>query len=200
MDKKLQTIQTYNKSAEAFAKKFDISGARIKDIQETFAIVKKENPRVFEIGCGNGRDAKEIVKYTSSYFGIDISEKLIELAQINVPKARFDVADIENYIFSEEFDIIFSFASLMHVPKESLEPVFIKSYKALSPNGIFRLSLKQSDTYKEVTQEDEFGIRTYYFYSKKDIESIARGFTVLQEEHVDLRGQIWLELTLQKIN
>lgn len=57
MDKKNQTILTYNESATSLAKKFDELGARISDIEEAFALIQKDNPFVLEIGCGNGRDA-----------------------------------------------------------------------------------------------------------------------------------------------
>jgi hypothetical protein len=58
MDKKTQTIYTYNESAEALALKFDSLGARIDDIKETFLLTEKKNPKVIEIGCCNGRDAQ----------------------------------------------------------------------------------------------------------------------------------------------
>ena len=69
MDKKTQTINTYDNSAEALAKKFDERGARILDIEETLSFIKTDNPHVFEIGCGNGRDALEILKRTNNYLG-----------------------------------------------------------------------------------------------------------------------------------
>ena len=34
------------------------------DLEETFNLVGKKNPKVLEIGCGNGRDAREIIKRT----------------------------------------------------------------------------------------------------------------------------------------
>lgn len=198
MDKKVQTIKTYNDQAYALAEKFDAIGAKIKDIKETFSLLDKENPSVFEIGCGNGRDAEEILKYTNEYVGIDISEKLIELARKKVPRAHFEIADVETYHFPKNTDIIFAFASLIHVPKEALKIIFERLSESLNPAGVIRISLKQSDTYMEVTNEDEFGIRTYYHYSVKDIQDITSGFALVKIESINLRGQSWLEIILKK--
>jgi len=198
MDNKTQTINTYNNSAQSLAKKFDSLGARTNDIKETLELVKIVTPHVLEIGCGNGRDAEEIVKFTDNYLGIDISEKLVELSRQKVSKGSFEVADIENYKFPKGLDVIFAFASLIHVPRESLQKILTDAYLALNDNGVMRLSMKYSDDYRETTKEDEFGIRTYYLYSKNDIEDLAVGFIVFRNELNDLRGQKWLEIILQK--
>lgn len=196
--KKQQTIDTYNKTASLMTEKFNGLGARIDDIQETFKLITKENPSVLEIGCGNGRDALEIIKYTNNYLGIDISNRFIEIAKEKAPLGKFEIADIEYYTFPNNIDIIFAFASLIHVQKESLKTVFKNMYNSLSDGGVIRISMKNNDIYKEVTKEDEFGTRTYYLYSKKDIEELAGNFLVIKSELNELRGQVWLEILLQK--
>ena len=108
------------------------------------------------------------------------------------------VADIESYDFPAEIDIVFAFASLIHVPKESLRDIFSRVYEALNKGGIFRLSMKYTDVYQEITKTDEFGTRTYYFYSQKDILNLNPGFSVLKMELINLRGQEWLEILFQK--
>lgn len=200
MDKKTQTIITYNESAQLLADKFDRLGARMSDIEETFSLVKKDNQdlKVLEIGCGNGRDAQQILKYTSNYLGIDVSEKLIDLAKQKVPAGQFIIADIEEYIFPSNIDIVFAFASLIHVPKESLQKIFEKILTSLNQNGAFRLSMKYAEEYTENTKTDEFGTRTFYLYSDKDIARMAQGFTVIKNKISNLRGQAWLEILLQK--
>ncbi len=198
MEKKLETIKTYRESAKALADKFDGLGARVADIEETFAAIHKEHPSVLEIGCGNGRDAAEILKRTNGYLGVDVSEELIKLAKEKNPQGNFVVADIEDYSFPKDIDAIFAFASLIHVPKESLKKIFADGREALNPGGVFRLSMKQAPEYSETTKNDEFGTRTYYLYSKEDIEECAQGYTVLKSEVHQLRDQAWVEVLLQK--
>ena len=200
MDKKIQTTNTYNRSAQSLAEKFDKQGARTSDIEETLSTLKDHDGeiRALEIGCGNGRDAAEIVKRVDDYLGVDISENLIDLAREKVPEADFEVADIESYDFPENLDAVFAFASLIHAPKDSLRNVFERVKNALNDGGVFRISLKYADQYAETTKEDEFGIRTYYLYSERDIESFSSGFSLLKSEVVDFKGQKWLEILLRK--
>ena len=198
MNNKDKTIETYQKSAKELAKKFDSQGARIYDIKEVFDLVNKDNPVVLEIGCGNGRDAFEILRYTNNYLGVDISQELIKLAMEKNPGAKFKLADIEDYAFLENLDIIFAFASLIHVPKENLKSILDKSFNALNKGGVVRISLKYSDMYKEVTKEDEFGVRTYYLYSRDDIKNMSDRFEILRSDINHLRNQDWLEVVLKK--
>lgn len=198
MDPKQQTVATYNNQAQSFANKFDQLGVRAGDIEEIFSLIKKDNPKVLEIGCGNGRDALEIIKHTNDYLGLDISEKLIDLAKQKVPTANFIVADIENYVLPDNLDVIIAFASLIHVPKDSLKNILDQALVKLNPGGLFRLSMKAQDEYGQVDQTDDFGSRTYYFYSKENINELARGFVIVKNDLGEIRGQKWLEVILQK--
>jgi trans-aconitate methyltransferase len=198
MDKKTQTIQTYSQSAQALAEKFDRLGARTSDIEEVFALLSKDDPRVLEIGCGNGRDAEVIHAKTNAYLGIDASEGLVALAQTKVPDAKFQVADVETYVFPSGLDAVFAFASLIHSPKEVLRDVFVKIFDALNPGGLFRLSMKCSDVYREVTKQDEFGTRTYYHYSPEDLVGLDSRFVVLKCVTQEYQNQTWVEVLLQK--
>lgn len=198
MDLKAQTVETYNKSARALAQKFNSQGARIEDIDYVFSICGKNNPRVFEIGCGNGRDAAEICKRTTSYEAIDISEELIRLAKETVPQGTFTVADVEVYTFPPNIDIVFSFASLIHVPKESFKEILDKIHLSLNEKGLLFISLKYSPVYQQVTKTDEFGTRTYWHYSPQDIAHLAFRYTTLHTTIHDVRGQVWMDILLQK--
>lgn len=199
MDKKAQTVATYNTTASKMAKKFRGFGARIEDIEKGFSFVNIENPNVLEIGCGDGRDAKEILKRTKNYLGVDISESMVAIAQEYVPKGKFKVLDIENYIFPNNLDLIFSFASLLHSDKKNVESIIKKAYQALNENGVFYISLKY-DNYHEASKSDEFGTRTYYFYTSEDIRKLAgEKYKVISENVQKLRGQEWLTIVLKKV-
>lgn len=199
MDKKSETLATYNTSASQMADKFRNLGCRIDDIERGFSYLTKQNPSVLEIGCGDGRDAKEILKHTENYLGIDISASMIAIASEYVPKARFEVSDIEEYPFpNKDIDIIFAFASLLHSDKESVKQILERAYHALSDKGIFYISLKY-DTYQEKTITDQFGTRTYFFYTPEDIKELAVGlYEVIFEESQEFQNQKWLMIVLQK--
>ncbi len=199
MDKKAQTVATYNANASKMARKFRGLGARIEDIEKGFSFVKRENSNVFEIGCGDGRDTKEIQKRTKNYLGVDISGSMIAIAREYVPKGKFEVADIENYIFPNNLDLIFSFTSLLHSNKKNIGSILEMAHQALNKNGIFYISLKY-DNYHEASKTDEFGTRTYYFYTLEDIKKLAgKRYKVISENIQELRGQKWFTIVLKKV-
>jgi SAM-dependent methyltransferase len=198
MSPKEQTVETYNTSAEALAQRYNMQGARIDDIEYVFSMQDKQNPSVFEIGCGNGRDAEEICKRTDNYTGIDISEKFIEMAKTRLPGHNFILADVEKYNFPENIDIVFAFASLIHVPKESFKKITSKLFSSANTNGLVFISLKYAEIYTEITKDDEFGTRTYWHYSQSDVAELASDFSIVHVTIQEAVGQIWLDVLFQK--
>ncbi len=198
MNLKQQTIDTYNKTAKEMANKFNAIGTRVKDIQHAFSLAKKEDPIVLEIGCGNGRDAAEIVRHTKSYLGIDISSVMIDLAQGYVPEGKFIVADIDNYDFPEGIDLIFSFASLLHSDRDHVQDILRRAHAALNTDGIFFISLKM-DAYQQKIQEDAFGLRVFYFYTPELIKEMAgKMYETIFLETQEHLGQQWFSIILRK--
>jgi len=198
LNKKEETIKTYNDSAKELAERYDEIGPRISDIEETFALVRIKSPKVFEIGCGTGREAYQILKKTPNYAAIDISEGMLAIAKKRNPKGKFILADAEEFSFPKHTDIIFAFASLIHSNKKQLEQIFDEMYESLELGGVARVSLKWAPKYKEVTKSDKYGRRTYYLYSKEDIEVFPAQFLLLKGEINVAEGQQWLELLLKK--
>ena len=74
-------------------------------------------------------------------------------------------------------------------------------HKALEPGGIFFISLKLADEYKEVIKEDQFGTRLFYFYNPKDIKQLASdGYEVVNEGggFITVGNTEWFEIALRK--
>ncbi len=197
-DKKAQTIETYNKSAKALAERYDEAGPRVPFVEETFLLCKVEHPHVLEIGPGSGKEAYQILKKTPHYIGVDVSEALLKIAESRNPKGKFILADIESFEFPKRLDIVFASASLIHTERKDLEKVFQRIHEALNPGGFARVSLKWAPKYKEVTKRDAFGVRTYYLYSKDDVQAFDADFLMLKAEVEEAEGQKWLELLLEK--
>lgn len=201
-DLRQTTIDTYNKSAKELAEYFKGIGSRTEDIDLAIELAgSPEQPNVLEIGCGDGRDAKEIVKRTSNYVGFDISEGLIKLACEYVPEGTFEVADAVGYSYPEGLDVVYAFASLLHLNKDEVKDVLDKVYEALKPGGVFFISLKMADEYTEKVKEDKFGTRVFYFYNPEVIKELAGD----KYEVADVDGGFvtvgntqWFEIALRK--
>jgi len=79
--------------------------------------------RILDLGCGTGHLASEIAARGAHVVGIDSSPAMIETARQTYPSLTFQVADAQNFSFSEPFDAIFSNATLHWVndPEKALE-------------------------------------------------------------------------------
>lgn len=193
------TTDAYNIHAAALAERYDKLDRRA-DIAWVFDSVTKTQPFVFEIGCGSGRDAKELLKRTDRYRGMDISEGLLAFARENVPEGDFIQGDIETIELPADIDLVYSSASLLHVNKEALNLLLKRLYTKLAPDGLIYLSLKESDSYREEIQNDTFGTRIFYYYSLQDITEISSDFKIVKYRHQKHERDIaWLEVLLQKI-
>jgi len=74
-----------------------------------------DNQTVLEIGCGDGRISKYLIKKTDNLIGVDPDEKKIKEAQVNILKGKFLIGSGENLNFSNEFfDLVIFTLSLHH--------------------------------------------------------------------------------------
>jgi SAM-dependent methyltransferase len=200
VNKKEITTKTYNLGAEKLSKKFNEIGPRTKDIKRAFSFFNIKNPNTLEIGCGNGRDAKYILKYTNKYLGIDISKEMIKLSKKFLPKVKFLVADIENITLPNKLDIVFAFASLLHLNITSIKKLLNKLHEKINNNGIIYISVKYSDEYIEKIKIDEFGKRFFYYYGEEDFQKLAgkTKYKIIYTNRQNIKNVDWLTLILQK--
>ncbi len=200
-DYRQETIDTYNRSAKALAKYFRGIGTRVEDIERAMHLAgRPKHPRIVEIGCGDGRDAKEITKLTPHYTGFDISTELIKLAQKYVPKAKFEVADALHYDYPKDLDIVFAFGSLLHLDQQEVKIIADRVHKALKPKGIFYVSLKHAPEYTEHLKDDEHGRRLFYLYNPGLIETITDTLFKTENTWKKKIGKTqWFEMALRKI-
>jgi predicted TPR repeat methyltransferase len=194
------TINTYNFSARALAEYFRGIGPRVEDINLAFELA--DNPvdaRVLEIGCGDGRDAHEIITRAGWYKGIDVSEGLLALARKKLPHADFEVADAVTFEYPEKLDIVFAFASLLHLDSNEVTSVLDKVHAALNPGGVFFISLKEKPGYTSEIKEDEYGRRLFFFYNAKIIQSLAGNkFQTVAHSRKTIGNTDWFEIALKK--
>jgi SAM-dependent methyltransferase len=197
-DKKIN-IQTYNKTAQAHAKKFDGIGPRVEEIKRVFSYLDKPNPNVLELGCGNGRDARVIIPKANNYLGLDISTELIKIARATVPTARFKVKDFESTNYPSNLDIIFSFASLLHVDKQGVKKILNKAVNSLNQGGLFYLSTKHGSYRREKIAKEGHGPKVYFFYDLITFQKIMpSNFKIVFHEVEVFNGQKWIHILLQK--
>ena len=106
----------------------------------------KGNERVLDIGSGDGKVTAEIASCVpyGSVLGIDSSEEMIRLSQNKYPidaftNLRFQKEDASNLPFKDEFDVIFSNATLHWVLDH--KPVLRSMYSGLNHGGKILLQM-----------------------------------------------------------
>ena len=194
------TVETYDRSANELAEYFRGIGPRTKYIDYALELAgASTDARVFEIGCGDGRDAKDIIKKSAWYHGVDISSGLLRLANEHVPEGSFEQADMVEYDYPDNIDVVFAFASVLHLPMDELQKVIHKVHSALRPGGIFYISLKWKPEYAEEVKNDKYGSRAFYFYNEALIERLAEAKFTIADTWREVIGKTdWLEIALRK--
>ncbi len=220
--KKLEDIvkNSYSQTAQEF------SLTREKEIWpklKEMGDLVKNNTKVLDLGCGNGRLLKAFLEKQIDYLGCDQEEKLIKIAQKNWPSNKFIVSNLEE-IPNEQFDYIFSIAVIHHIPSREKRLKILKSLKKhLNNDGKIIISiwnlrktkpkLVLKTYFKYLFKEPlEFGdvlfpwkknhgseliTRYYHAFSKRELRSLAKkaGFKIEKMEEDEFN--IWL--VLQKL-
>ncbi len=133
-----KTCQDYNLISEQFSRSRHFTW----DIEPLAKYVTPEE-KVLDLGCGNGRLLEILKNKEIDYFGIDISEKLIEMTKEKYPGAKFQRADVFNLPFANNFfDKIYAIRIFHHIPSQKLRLQFLKeARRVLKPGGFLILTV-----------------------------------------------------------
>lgn len=196
-----KTRDTYSKSAGSLGRHYDEIGERSGDIDLAFTLAgNPENARVLEIGCGNGRDARAILRNTPYYTGIDTSPEMIELAREKVPHGTFELADAVTYNYDGPYDVVFAFASFRHIAPGELGIVLKKIYDNLRVGGVLYISSNYDTYYREDVRKDSYGVRQIHYYNPDIIHHYSpQGLKKVQELYDTIDGNKWFEVVLKKV-
>lgn len=186
------TKENYNQVAEFFSER--TKDMQINDIERFVKLLKKNqnNPKVLDIGCGPGRDAKTFVEEDIEVIGIDISEEMLNIARKTVPDAEFKKIDMRNLPFdSNSFDGIWSAGSLQHIPKEEMDELLSDLYRVLKDGGILFSDLREGEG-ELIEETEDYGetIQRFMVYWQKDefIQHLKEAeFEILNEKAVEER-------------
>ncbi|HKZ02153.1 MAG TPA: class I SAM-dependent methyltransferase [Pyrinomonadaceae bacterium] len=116
---------------------------RLDDLWNTFSTRLFPHASVLDLGCGGGRDLKELARRGLSVVGVEYSVPLAELAR-QYSRQEVWVGDMRVFDLGVgKFDGIWAVASLLHVPRNEIVGVLRKLYEALRSNGILLTSMKK---------------------------------------------------------
>ncbi len=91
--------------------------------------------RILDLGCGTGHLTAQIAESGAQVTGVDRSAEMIAAAREAYPNLKFEIADARDLPFDEEFDAVFSNATLHWVLEA--EGALRSIWRALRAGGRF---------------------------------------------------------------
>ena len=140
---------------------------------------------VLEIGVGTGRMAVRAAPLCKKFTGVDFSEKTLERAKNHLTSKNIELicADFLEYEFSDQFDVIYSTLTFMHIAQK--QRAYEKVYSLLKKQGRFVLSVEKNQREALIC-----GTRTIKLYpdqpSKTKSGLSQAGFCMLKEIETEL--------------
>ena len=118
--------------------------------------------KALDLGCGSsGRILDLLLHHGFEPEGLDISERMIDLAMRRHPRITFYNADICQWEFPKQYDFISAWDSIWHIPLGEQERVLSKVLAALTPGGVCIFTTGGVDHPTE-TQDSAMGPRMYH--------------------------------------
>ncbi|MEU8975305.1 methyltransferase domain-containing protein [Streptomyces monashensis] len=151
-------------SAERAARPFDVLGKTYEDtyahLPEQLAAIDwllarlPQKARVMDIGSGTGRPtADRIASQGHSVTGYDVSQVMVDLARMQVPAARFELADVRTLADAPgRWDAITAFFPLLQMPRADLDVILTRIANWLAPGGMFVFATVPFDAEDEEIQ------------------------------------------------
>ena len=120
-----------------------------EEIGRIFGFIKERGIEVLssgsflDFGCGVGRNSKALRKRFKGGFGVDISEKMIDLAQTYVQGVEFMVnksGSLDQFA-NDSIDFIYSHIVLQHIPNEYQRHYIEEFLRIMKPGGLAILQI-----------------------------------------------------------
>ena len=114
-------------------------------------LAPQKGEHILDLGCGTGDLAKKLVDVGTNVVGVDLSENMIQTAKRKYPNIPFYVQDATNLHYNNEFDAVFSNATLHWVkpPKQALQQIF----NGLKQDGRFVAEFGGKGNVQKITDE-----------------------------------------------
>ncbi|MDP2625167.1 MAG: WecB/TagA/CpsF family glycosyltransferase, partial [Candidatus Peregrinibacteria bacterium] len=142
----IRLLETVRDTYDEIADQFDRTRQKVWSDFDFFTEFLLENPRILDVGCGNGRLLKYFEdKSFETYLGIDNSKELLSHArkQHRDEGVDFKMGDILNLkVDPEMHDVVFSIAVLHHIPSRDLQLKAVSELgRMVTPGGMICVSV-----------------------------------------------------------
>ncbi|MGY5876509.1 MAG: class I SAM-dependent methyltransferase [Candidatus Thorarchaeota archaeon] len=181
---------------DKIAEQYDDFRDRFSHKAELDEFMNLVRPRghVLDVGCGSGvRVARALVDRGFQVTGIDISQKMIDIAKHCLPEAVFEVGDMTALEYEDEtFDGIVSTYAVFHVPRTKHYALFLDFRRILKKGGALLVSVGSMKSDGVWDWEEVQSVPMYWSNHdpKKSVELLsAADFEIVFAKHVESGGE-----------
>lgn len=212
-----RTLEVYQEKAGVYLKtsaehdRLDPSKAnnkrqKLEELIKTSFASLPEHAKIFEIGSGDGLNAKFIESLGFEVTASDTADAFIEeTRRQGINTIKFNVLQDS---FSEKYFAMFCWRVFVHFTKEDAQKVIQKVYDALEDNGVFVFNAMNRETKKVDNEWVDFegvyhmGAERYYNYFRQEELDDIIGQTKFKIEDFHKEGgdnnDKWLIYVLKK--
>jgi SAM-dependent methyltransferase len=180
MDYKAKTVSTYDTFPKRFDEKFEKHfQLYVRPEAERFIHALQGNG-VLDLGSGPGNHAAYFQQQGLDVLCVDLSDEMLKKCREKKLKAiKADIEDLALFP-TNSYNGIWSYASVIHVPKRKLPGVVSDIARILAPQGILGLAVKEGDGEGLESHEDFPGTQRWFSYFKSDeVQSFFKPFEVI---------------------
>jgi putative AdoMet-dependent methyltransferase len=182
-----------NKGFDKWAREYDVSIKRHSEgypfegyyniLSYVHSLIKEsKGKKILDVGVGTGLLTYELYKKGGQIYGIDFSEKMLELAKQKMPKGKFYCYDFKYGLPKDldgvKFDYIVSSYAMHHLDNEEKVNFILKLKGILKENGkiiIADISFKNNKdlVYCKDISENKWDNNEVYFVADKIIKKLT---------------------------
>lgn len=208
----MRTLEFYNKHAALYCSRgeqYNADARGIKDNEARWDFLRKslerlpKNAKMFEIGSGDGVDAKLINSLGYNIQTSDAAESFLLVLKTNgFAPVKFNVIDDD---FPDSYDYILANAVFVHLTKPEVRATIRKVYDALNKGGRFVVTFKQrfdkdNEWKANIPGTTEGRFFSYWGIDEARIMLEDAGFKVIDCLDNDSLRASWLNFFAQKTN
>ncbi|MFA7706355.1 MAG: class I SAM-dependent methyltransferase [Candidatus Omnitrophota bacterium] len=135
-------------------------------------------PRVLDLGCGPGHEAKRLASLGANVVGIDYSSECIHVAEERCPGCKFEAMDFRDLDDRfGRFDGVFASGSLIHLNRDELPDVIGRISSILKDGGYCLMIIQDgegiNEKYSRLEVDGRVLSRPVYCYRKDYLTGIA---------------------------
>lgn len=164
-----------------------------------------EGKKVLDLGCGNGRHVWLAAKEGFLAYGIDLSQKAVDLCKSWLERDGLKCVDLRSGNIAgglpyadDFFDIVISYGVLDHIRIGDAETALTEVRRILKPGGVLFLKLESNTSFtfepdRQISKNEviltkpvEYGM-IQHFFDKEEVATLTKNFTPIKMFREDLR-------------